>query len=61
MPEVSNDIIQSSSSTSSMNILVSTSGSDQIIEGGIAKNMATYTGEIIKDENTGKNTAIFLS
>ena len=42
-----------------MNILVSTSGSDQIIEGGIAKNMATYTGEITEDENTGKNIAIF--
>lgn len=41
------------SATSSMNVMVSIPGTNQILEGGTAKNSAIYTGEITKDEESG--------
>uniref|UniRef100_K1PRM0 Integrator complex subunit 9 n=1 Tax=Magallana gigas TaxID=29159 RepID=K1PRM0_MAGGI len=44
-----------SNATSSMNMMVSIPGTNQILEGGTAKNSAIYTGEITKDEESGKS------
>lgn len=41
------------SATSSMNVMVSIPGTNQILEGGTAKNSTIYSGEITKDEESG--------
>lgn len=44
-----------SNATSSMNVMVSIPGTNQILEGGTAKHSAIYSGEITKDEESGKS------